>query len=67
MNRIKIVLKEEGKTSQWLANEIGVDKSTVSRWCTNDMQPTIPRLFDIAKALNISVRVLLTENLIDID
>lgn len=60
-NKIKSVLAEQEKTSIWLAEQIGKDKSTVSRWCTNDMQPSIETLFLIAKTLNISPKELLTE------
>jgi len=60
-NKIKSVLAEQEKTSIWLAEQIGKDKSTVSRWCMNDMQPSIETLFLIAKALNISPKELLTE------
>jgi len=60
-NRIKSVLAEQDKTSIWLAEMMNKDKSTVSRWCTNDMQPSIETLFEIAKALNVSPRDLITE------
>ena len=60
-NRIKSVLAEQEKTSIWLAEQIGRDKSTVSRWCTNDMQPSIETLFIIAKTLNVSPKDLLTD------
>lgn len=57
-NRIKIVLAEKEKSSKWLADELGKDKSTVSRWCTNDMQPSIETFYEIAKLLDIEVREL---------
>lgn len=60
-NRIKLALIEQNKTSLWLAEEIKKDKSTVSRWCTNDMQPSIETLFQIAEILKISPKNLLTE------
>jgi putative transcriptional regulator len=58
-NRIKIVLAEKDKSSSWLAQQVGRDKSTVSRWCSNQMQPTIEVLFKIAEALEVDVRELL--------
>jgi len=58
-NRIKAVLAEKGKTNIWLAEELGKNKTTVSKWCTNDVQPTIGTLFEIAKVLDINVRELL--------
>lgn len=55
-NRIKIVLAEKERSSKWLAEKLGKDKSTVSRWCTNDMQPTIETFYQIAEILEIDVR-----------
>ena len=60
-NRIKVVLVETEKTSKWLADKIGKDKSTVSRWCTNDMQPSIETLFKIAEILNVSPKDLICD------
>ena len=58
-NRIKAVLAEKGHTNNWLAEKTGRNITTVSRWCTNDMQPTIESLFQIARALDVDVRELL--------
>jgi len=58
-NRIKAVLAEKGKTNIWLAEEMGRNKTTVSKWCTNDVQPTIETLFAVAKVLDVDVRELL--------
>jgi transcriptional regulator with XRE-family HTH domain len=60
-NRIKITLVEQERSSKWLAEKIDKDKSTVSRWCTNDMQPSIETLFQISEILNVSVKDLLNE------
>jgi len=60
-NRIKIVLVEQNKTSLWLSEQMLKDKSTVSRWCTNDMQPSIETLFQIAKTLNVKAKDLLVD------
>ena len=60
-NKIKSVLAEQEKTSIWLAEQLGKDKSTVSRWCTNDMQPSIETLFLIANVLNVTPKDLLRE------
>ena len=57
-NRIKIVLAEKEKSAKWLAEQLEKDKSTVSRWCTNDMQPSIETFYEIAKVLDIEVRQL---------
>jgi DNA-binding XRE family transcriptional regulator len=58
-NRIKAVLAEQEKTSNWLAEEVKVNKITVSKWCTNSMQPTMETLFEIAEVLDVDVRDLL--------
>lgn len=58
-NRIKAVLAEKGKTNLWLAERLGKNKTTISKWCTNDMQPTVASLFEIANALDVDVRELL--------
>jgi putative transcriptional regulator len=61
-NRIKAVLAEKGKTNIWLAEKVKKNKTTVSKWCTNDVQPTMETLFDIADALDVDVRELLISN-----
>jgi len=58
-NRIKAVLAEKNRTNNWLSDELEVNRTTVSKWCTNQMQPTIETLFSIAKALDVDVRELL--------
>jgi len=61
-NRIKAVLAENGRTNTWLAENLGRNVNTVSKWCTNKMQPTVESLFKIAKALNVDVRELLVSS-----
>lgn len=58
-NRIKIVLVENSKSSKWLAGKLGKNESTVSRWCTNNIQPSVDTLSDIAKLLNVDIKDLL--------
>ena len=58
-NRIKVVLVEQGKTSRWLAEQIGRQENTVSRWCLNKVQPSLPQLTEIAKVLDVDVRTLI--------
>jgi len=59
INRIKIVLVEQGRTNNWLASKLGKNVTTVSRWCTNDMQPSLETLVKIADVLKIDVRDLI--------
>jgi putative transcriptional regulator len=62
INRIKVVLVEKNKTSKWLAEKLGVNESTISRWCTNNTQPHIDTLSKIAKLLNIDIKELLNSS-----
>ena len=61
-NRIKIVLIEKEKSNTWLAEQMGLSKPAVSRWCTNDNQPTVENLFKIAELLDVDVSELLVSN-----
>lgn len=61
LNRIKIVLVEQGKTGKWLAGQLGKSTCTVSKWCTNSAQPDLYTLDKIARLLNVEKRNLLTE------
>ncbi|PKG42489.1 helix-turn-helix transcriptional regulator [Psychroflexus sp. MES1-P1E] len=58
-NRIKAVLAEQGKTNNWLADQLEMNRTTVSKWCRNEMQPRVETLFQIAKVLDLNVRILL--------
>ncbi len=60
LNRLKIVLVEKKKTSKWLAEQLGKNASTVSKWCTNTSQPDLQTLDKIADLLGCDVRTLLT-------
>ena len=53
LNRIKVMLAEKKKTSKWLAEQLGKDPATISRWCTNASQPGIDMLIKIAELLEI--------------
>lgn len=59
INRIRVVLAEQDRTNKWLAEKVNKNRTTVSRWCTNDMQPSLETLVEIAEALNVDVRELL--------
>jgi len=62
LNRIKVVLVENQKTSKWLAEQLGVSTVTVSKWCTNMHQPSLPQLTEIAEVLDVDVRTLICTN-----
>lgn len=53
LNRIKVVLVEHKRTNKWLAEQLGKDPATVSKWCTNVSQPSIDMFFRIASLLDV--------------
>lgn len=53
INRIKVVLADKKRTNKWLAEQLGKDPATVSKWCTNSCQPTLETLMKIANLLNV--------------
>lgn len=55
LNRLKLVLVEKKKTNKWLAEQLGVNQTTVSKWCTNTTQPDLATLKLISELLGISV------------
>ena len=55
INCLKLVLVEQKKTSKWLSEALGVNPSTVSKWCTNSSQPDIETLARISKLLDVGV------------
>ena len=59
INRLKVVLVEQKKTGKWLAEQLGKDPSTVSKWCSNKMHPSLEILIQIACLLDIDVRELI--------
>ncbi len=59
INRIKVVLVEKKRTGKWLAEQIGKDPATVSKWCTNTSQPDLPTLTKIANILDVDIKDLL--------
>ena len=62
IKRLKIVLVEKKKTGKWLAEQLGKDPSTVSKWCTNVSQPDLVTLSQIAKLLGVDRRDLINRS-----
>ena len=62
INRLKVVLAEKKKTNRWLANQLGKDESTISKWCTNTIQPSLEQLREIANVLDTNVASLLCDS-----
>ena len=55
LNRLKAVLADSGKTNQWLAEQLGKDPVTISKWCTNTTQPSLEILLRISEILQVPV------------
>ncbi|MBP7487585.1 MAG: helix-turn-helix transcriptional regulator [Parabacteroides sp.] len=62
LNRLKVVLVEKNRSGKWLAEQLGKDPATISRWCSNSIQPSIETMAQIAEILNIDVRELLNKS-----
>ena len=59
MNKLKTVLKKQGRSQLWLANQMDITKSTMSTWCNNRSQPSLEKLYKVAEILNVDVTELL--------
>lgn len=65
LNRLKVVLAEKKKTNKWLAEQLGKDKTTISKWCTNTCQPDLGSLMKISNLLEVEVVDLLRNDNVD--
>lgn len=63
LNRLKVVLAEKRRTNKWLAQQLGKDPATVSKWCTNTAQPSLETLSEIARSLEVDVKDLLQSSI----
>ena len=61
INRLKVVLAEQKRTNKWLAEQLGKDQATVSKWCTNTAQPGLEMLLKIADCLDVDARKLIVQ------
>ena len=61
ISRIKVMLAEKGRTNKWLAEQVGKDPATVSKWCTNAAQPSLEMLLQVAKVLEVEIKDLIRE------
>lgn len=55
LNRLKVVLAEKMRSNKWLAEQLGKDQGTISKWCTNTCQPDLKTLIKIAELLNVEL------------
>lgn len=67
LNRLKVVLAEKRRTNKWLAQQLGKDPATVSKWCTNTAQPSLETLSEIAMSLEVDVKDLLQSSIRKLD
>ena len=63
INRLKVVLADKKRTNKWLAEQLGKDPATVSKWCTNKAQPNLETLIQVAALLEVDVKDLLRSTL----
>lgn len=62
INRLKIVLVKKKKTGKWLAEQLGKNPSTVSKWCSNVSQPDLATLVKVAELLEVDIQELINKN-----
>lgn len=55
INRLKVVLAEKKRTNKWLCEQLNVNPSTVSKWCTNSSQPDLETLVKISHLLDVEL------------
>lgn len=65
VNRLKIVLAEKKRTNKWLCEQLNVNPSTVSKWCTNSSQPDLPTLVKIAAVLDVDLNDLVNKKFVE--
>lgn len=65
INRLKVVLAEKKRTNKWLCEQLNVNPSTVSKWCTNSSQPDLSTLIKIASLLEVDMNHLVNKNCIN--
>lgn len=61
INRLKVVLAEKNVSSKWLAEQLGKNEATISRWCTNEVQPPIKTFVQISEKLNVRLTSLFND------
>ena len=65
LNRLKVVLAEKKRTNKWLAEKLGKDQGTISKWCTNTSQPDMETLARISKLLEVRVEDLYNQQFME--
>jgi len=65
INRLKVVLAKKKRTNKWLCEQLGVNPSTVSKWCINSSQPDLPTLVKIAAILDVDLNDLVNKKFVE--
>ncbi|MGM9759495.1 MAG: helix-turn-helix transcriptional regulator [Parabacteroides sp.] len=55
LNRLKVVLAEKKRTNRWLAEQLGKDRTTISKWCANSSQPDLASLIRMSQLLEVEL------------
>ncbi|MBP7984340.1 MAG: helix-turn-helix transcriptional regulator [Bacteroidaceae bacterium] len=55
INRLKILLAEKKKTNKWLCEQLEVNPTTVSKWCTNSSQPSLENIFKMMALFKVRI------------
>ena len=63
INRIKVVLVEKQRTNKWLAEQLGKSENTISKWCSNKVQPSLDSLLQIANVLDVEIICLIVASM----
>jgi len=63
MNRIKVILEQQGRSQTWLAKQVGKSYVVVTNYCNNKTQPSIKVFVQIAEILEVDVKELLVSTL----
>ena len=58
LNQIKVMLAERMMSNKELAEMLGKDPATVSKWVTNTSQPSLENLIEIARCLKCEINEL---------
>lgn len=65
INQLKVVLADKKKTNKWLCEQLNVNPSTVSKWCTNSSQPDLETLIRTAKLLDVGMEEFLNRQYVE--
>lgn len=62
INRLKVMLAEKNTTNKWLAEQLGKSEVTISRWVTNEIQPSMETFLEIARLLDVDIKDLINSS-----